>query len=298
VAEDDRAAAARLCDFLGPERITFVDAGASGGVAKRWRAIAPALRVVAFEPDLRSGVGEANRDSSIVLVRKALAGGVGRRTMYLTRKPQTSSLYRPQMDVRRRFTDPERADILDEMEMDCTTIDAALAEVGIAGPDFIKIDTQGTELDVLRGADRALTSALGLEIEVEFLPLYHGAALFRDVDAHVSRFGFELYDLRRTFFRRAAEPPVNQAKGQLAFGDALYFRDWHEVAADRSRLARLAATLLVYGYADVVSEITTAATSLSDADGEALRGIMARLTPASVPAERKDSITGAGFQLF
>ena len=102
-------------------------------------------------------------------------------------------------------------------------------------------------MDVLRGAERSLGGCFGLEVEVEFQPLYHRASLFRDVDSFVSTCGFELFDLRRTFFARSASSPVEQPKGQIVFGDALYFRDWREVAADREHLLRAIGLLLVYG---------------------------------------------------
>ena len=177
----------RLCRLLGRRAITIADAGAAGGIAKRWRPLAPALRIVAFEPDGRSDVPTS--EAEVVLVRKAAAAFTGIATLYMTRKPRTSSLLRPNVELRKRYPDPERADVVGKLQVACTTIDAAFAELGIDGPDFIKIDTQGTELDVLKGAERALATCLALEVEVEFQPLYEGAALFRDIDAYVSGFG-------------------------------------------------------------------------------------------------------------
>ena len=183
-----------------------------------------------------------------------------------------------------------------KLQVACTTIDAAFAELGIDGPDFIKIDTQGTELDVLKGAERALATCLALEVEVEFQPLYEGAALFRDIDAYVSGFGFELFDLRRTFFRRAVSPPIEQRKGQMIYGDALYFRDWRRLSADRNPLLRLAGILLAYGYADVVTEIIKEADALAEADRQELADICAGLVSADPPGA-KDTFTGSGFHL-
>jgi FkbM family methyltransferase len=44
--------------------------------------------------------------------------------------------------------------------------------------DFLKLDTQGAELDVLRGGEQSLSPVRALEIEVEFNPIYIGQPLF------------------------------------------------------------------------------------------------------------------------
>ena len=38
--------------------------------------------------------------------------------------------------------------------------------------DFIKIDTQRGELDILMGADRTLDHVLGMDLEIGFLEIY------------------------------------------------------------------------------------------------------------------------------
>jgi FkbM family methyltransferase len=65
-----------------------------------------------------------------------------------------------------------------------TTMDLALRGVGIDAVDFIKLDTQGSELDILAGAEAVLAGPVfAIELEVEFLPIYRGQPLFADVDA-------------------------------------------------------------------------------------------------------------------
>jgi FkbM family methyltransferase len=288
-----------LCRLLGEERICIADVGAADGLAKRWRPIAPALRVVAFEPDGRSDATAADvaLGASVTFVQRAAAAHPGIGQLHLTRKPRCSSLYPPNRAVVDRYPEAQRYDVVQTAAVECTTVDAAFA--GIGGVlDFIKIDTQGTELDVLRGAEASLAGCLGIEVEVEFQPLYLGAALFRDVDLYLSALGFEIFDLRRTFFTRAgASANVAQDKGQLVFGDALYFRPWQTVVR-RESVVKLAALMLTYGFADVVAELARACPLVTAEDRQALEIIAAALRPiAGTAADRKDRFVGAGLQL-
>jgi hypothetical protein len=68
---------------------------------------------------------------------------------------------------------------------------------GMAGttllrPLVIKIDVQGGELEVLRGAEETLLSTDALLIECSFVELYAGQALAHEVIAHLASRGFRL----------------------------------------------------------------------------------------------------------
>jgi hypothetical protein len=90
--------------------------------------------------------------------------------------------------------------------------------------DFLKLDVQGSELDILKGATDLLKhSLLGAKIEVEFVELYKGQPLFPDIHRFMTDSGFELIDIERAF-RKRKEYQRFLGKGQLVFGNALYFR--------------------------------------------------------------------------
>lgn len=288
---------ALVTSLLGGQRICIVDVGAADGLAKRWRPIAPALRVFAFEPDARSDAsGDSRLGAEVVVVDRAATAVECEAELYLTRKPRCSSLLPPNRDVVDRFPAADRYDVVGRHPVACTTVDAALVRAG-ATMDFIKIDTQGAELDVLRGAEQSLDTCLGIEVEVEFQPLYRGAAVFREIDEWVAARGFELFDLRRTFFPRADAPAdAPQSKGQIVFGDALYFRDWRTLP-DRHAVITLAILLLAYGFADVVTEVAKRCALLHDGDRTGLQRLCGSLQPiAGVVPDRKDRFVGAGLQ--
>jgi FkbM family methyltransferase len=55
---------------------------------------------------------------------------------------------------------------------------------------FLKITTQGWDLDVLRGAEQRLGMVAGLQVELSLCPLYEGAMAFAETLATLSAAGF------------------------------------------------------------------------------------------------------------
>lgn len=117
------------------------------------------------------------------------------------------------------------------------TLDERFPETDV---DFIKIDTDGHDFQVIEGAQRLLArkQLLGAYVEVRF----HGrqsdkANLWRNVDRLLCENGLSLFSLRTSAYSRAALPgPLEEIKGgkgryrpsgcgQLNWGDALYLRD-------------------------------------------------------------------------
>ena len=67
-------------------------------------------------------------------------------------------------------------------------------------PDFVKLDTQGTELYILEGMQHTLKRAIfGVEVEVEFIEMYKNQPLFNEVDIFMRKLGFHLFDLKKYF---------------------------------------------------------------------------------------------------
>ena len=224
--------------------ITLVDIGSSGGISSKWRRVKN-LTVVEFEPDERapesSPPAEQNWPARRVVLTDALWDKPGEMEFYLTAKQQCSSLFRPNEKLFSRFPNPGRVAIAKTRRLRVDTLANQLARAKVDSVDFIKLDAQGAELAILRGAEEVVRRCvLGLEIEVEFLPLYHGQPLFSDVDQYVRSLGFELFELRPTQWKYA-QGNADDSPGQIAFADALYFRSfdsltWHESDASR-RLA-------------------------------------------------------------
>jgi protein O-GlcNAc transferase len=140
----------------------------------------------------------------------------------------TGSLYEPNSRLLEKFQNlAEVVTPVAAHPVDTTRLDD-IAEIGDI--DFIKIDVQGSELAVLKNASRALSGALLIQTEVEFVELYKGQPLFADVDTFLRAEGFQFHTMNgvsgRAFKPLIANGDVNSAFRQSLWADALYVRDW------------------------------------------------------------------------
>lgn len=227
------------CSRIPPsEAFVFVDIGAAGGIPKKWSSIEEHLKIVAFEPDSRATVPGIKNDR-FVSIPAPLSKEITDLQFHITRELGKSSLYRPNMAFLSQFVDSERFEVMKEISFPAAqvlTLDRAFEKMQRQEADFIKLDTQGSELDILEGGPKILSSAFGIQVEVEFAPLYEKQPLFRDVDSFMNNHGFQLMDLRRFYWKRKAHYQFI-GKGQLVFADALYFRNLESFADMLSKVS-------------------------------------------------------------
>jgi FkbM family methyltransferase len=215
-----------------PMRI--IDGGARGGAEPHWDVYGDQLELIAFEPDkeesqqitakVKNGPGRVR----FTCEPMALAGVNGHSLLNLTRYPPASSLLPNNSALTRRFAMAEDFEVTGTLTVETTDVESLMARRGLDYVDFMKLDVEGVELDVLRGAARALEhSLLGLNVEVWFQEDHIGRPLFSDVDVHLRRFGFVLFDLRELYRwrRRTLSYRHRHGGGQLMYANALYMRD-------------------------------------------------------------------------
>jgi FkbM family methyltransferase len=105
------------------------------------------------------------------------------------------------------------------------TLDDVVEEREWPSPDFIKLDTQGYEIEILKGGSKAMHSAEVVLMEVSFLEIYKGAPLFIDVIKHMSDWGFQVYDIC-DLMRRPLDKALYQA-------DMLFVRSSSKLVASK-----------------------------------------------------------------
>jgi len=264
---------------LVPE-IIYVICGARGETSHPYLRALQQLKFIGFEPDPEEHRRLASQAApGFTYFNAAVAARDERRVLYVTRNAVCSSLLPPNQALYSQFESCSSAvEVIAQKDVDTVSLDRFLPKSGIPTIDFLHLDTQGTELEILRGAQSFLSnSVVGVKCEVEFAPLYEGQALFAEVDAFLRQHGFLLFDLSRSRYRRAGFSSDALTRGQLLWGDAIYWRDYRFLAGPANKLALfklclLSAHLQFHDYAlEVLEFLRNKPETLTPEEGAALR---------------------------
>jgi FkbM family methyltransferase len=223
--------------------LAIADVGCRWGFADAWEDLGDRCEIVGFEPD--SVESQRLRDHYrnrpwVRIVPYALGAAPAGATLYVTREPACSSVYPPIDEVVDRHPRLEPQRMVRSEAIDLVTLDDWCAENEFDRVDLIKLDTQGSELDILRGAEGALESVSVVQTEVEFNPMYEGQPLFGDIDRFLRERGFVLWHFdnlshhrqhgSRVSLRPAFhiydfdEARFTHRSGQLFWADAVFVR--------------------------------------------------------------------------
>jgi FkbM family methyltransferase len=157
-----------------------------------YRGAIVSLEPVAEQAErLRASAAE---DRDWVVRQVALGAEPGHLPMNVTRRGDFSSLLVPDNSRVRAFVEENQVVRTEQVEV--TTFDALLAQVraeGVAARNvYLKLDTQGYDLEILKGAGQSLAAVRALQMEMSVQPIYHGMPDYRAAIDRIEELGFAL----------------------------------------------------------------------------------------------------------
>lgn len=179
----------------------ILDVGAAdGGYARDMRELGYHGHFRCFEP-LQVSFEKlsvwAETDHRITVYNCALSDSEGEQLIHIAGNLDSSSLremlpahFEAAPQTRPSGTEKVSISRLDGLFDECCS--------GFSRP-FLKIDTQGTEMDVLKGAGDRLNQIIGLQVELSLVPLYSGQKLWIEVIDFLSQHGFSICSLEPGF---------------------------------------------------------------------------------------------------
>lgn len=181
-----------------PATTIVFDAGVRYGMHPRWREFRGEMMYYGFDPDVNevTRLKRVNALPNISFIPMALAAQSGAKTLRLYKHRGYSSFFEldPQYGRVAHYRPGEGA-LEQTVEVEATTVDE-FAKRERVEVDFMKVDVEGAELDVLRGAIEQLgRSVKGVRISVWFTEGFKGGALFPDVHRFLLEHGFFLVNL-------------------------------------------------------------------------------------------------------
>lgn len=211
---------------MGVTPATVVDVGAAHGTPALYETF-PAARhllvepLAEFEAPLRA-LAAGLSDARVVM---AAAGPCpGRIVLNVHPDLVGSSAYREDEDSDVNGT---------AREVPQVTVDELVASSRSAGPYLLKVDAQGYELDVLRGAVQVLPATEAVLLEVSLFRFFQGGPDFAEVVAFMRDLGLVAYDVLDLKYR-----PLDGAQSQVDIvfvPEASPLRRHHAYATPRQR---------------------------------------------------------------
>jgi FkbM family methyltransferase len=205
--------------LLGENVSVIFEVGAADGrdcldYAKRY----PNATVHAFEPmpeNYAKLVQKSHENPRIIAHQMALSDEVGIADFFVAEWDDASSLLKSE-NTGSTFDDYHKTKKHISVSVD--TIDNICNMKSINHIDLLKIDAQGAELKIIKGAHNILsrTNVRVIYCEIQFLRLYQDAARFDEIWSYLSDYGYRLHNIYDL---------IHNHRGEICWGDAIFVRE-------------------------------------------------------------------------
>lgn len=243
-------------NFLNANPIIVADVGARGGHLGEINNLKPYLSYYGFDADKE----ECKRIESVphedFHSYKILPYYVGKNEglidFHLFRDLGSSSKLKPNQFFKNNYSASH--EITSTVSVESRTMDSILTENSLELPDFIKLDTQGTELEILKSSPKSLSNCLLIESEIEIIEMYDGQPLIGEFLTFMDNNGFDVLYINRVFQNHSSYPGI--ARGRITFTDILFGKkESHLGNYHPNQIAKYLTLLCNYGHLDIAFNI-------------------------------------------
>lgn len=173
----------------------WIDVGAHEGESTfPYAAADPRLLVYAFEPNLRAASRVMGRLPNYVVLPIAIAERDGSAELQLNVYEQSSSLLSPDPEGTKSWITEQHFEVIGSVTVPTMRLDTFMDGVGLRSIDFLKVDAQGLDLQVVRSASERLSDVARVQLEATTVSYrqYEGAPGKSAIVDYMESRGFRL----------------------------------------------------------------------------------------------------------
>ncbi len=224
---------------LSPNTL-LVDIGASYFYNKNWY-LATKLSSSTFiqiDPNAEnlSYLDKQSINAKVHKVASAISGNGGERTLYITNVDSGSTLFEPSIspDLLPRLDSEIYSYFFpfEEKTISTQTLDSVIPLELRRIPMVLKLDAQGSELEILRGSESIIRRQVAaIEVEASLLrhPFAKGGTKFAELQLFLESIGYELVNLDLLYSHGPITPKDIEKRGFLSECDALFVLNHREI---------------------------------------------------------------------
>lgn len=263
----------RYKNFIKKNSNTLViaDVGSTGGLDSRWQTINDYLKVYSFDPDDRAHNYESNSNEVFSI---ALWSEKKKLELNLTNFPDASSVFPINNTLLDEYLNSECHKVVSSKNIEADKLENVL--IGKKPVNFLKIDAEGAELEILKGSEKYLKeSIIGLELEVQFVQRTINSPHFSEIDYFMRKKGFQLMVLSKQSWIRKNNLWNINANPQLIWADAVYILNKDKIIdkllndnkSDANIfLLKFVLICLVYGFFDYAQSVLSTVKAIDALD--------------------------------
>lgn len=193
-AKSRKSAVVAFLNRCHPElQIVFYDLGAAGGMDPTYGRLfaLPNFKAIGFDPN-KKDLDSLETTAQIRFYPFIIAGSRGKRTFYVTKSAGCSSLFPPNRENLQEYPLADLLEVVRTEEFEAITLDEFIEQNRVACPDFLKLDVQGAEYEILKAGGRTLEKVTGISFETRLREIYTGEGLFPATHSLLAGLGFRL----------------------------------------------------------------------------------------------------------
>ena len=257
--------------------IVLVDVGASYFFPESWKLPLASLnnRVISIDPNENNlNYVKYVKEMKVKIVTKAVGQKKEKRKFYKTNIDSGSSLYAPELKESHKLKMERDLEFyffpFEIQNIETISLSDAIGEIKKNETIWIKLDTQGSELEILTGATNILKSnkVVAIELEASLLsePIMKGSCRFHQIIDFMDAHNFEL-TLFKPIYSQSHQSMIRTRikRGYLNECDVLFTPKLSNFSAwDLDRKISLFAVYVSYGLVELAFRVVSRDAELSD----------------------------------
>ncbi len=187
-------------DLLNEKKLLALDIGAQDGFnsdeffSKKYNTF---FNPIMVEP-IKEEAEKLKKKFDYVIDKGIWSSSIKKKIFFLGNRPGSSSMYEPNKSVFNihniKEKDYGKFDVTETFEIECETLSDTLKKININNIDYLKIDTQGSEMEIIKGMENI--KPLLLKIEVQIFSMYKNVNDWTELVNHLNKLNYMVCDWR------------------------------------------------------------------------------------------------------